>query len=116
MKNSSRVERKRMLREPLSDKDIQDNFNRLMYQMLSIGASGIRSDTGLDIETMQAIDHVAQAYPKPDLVLIQNAKRNLPNSLIERICVNELGLSTQKSRASTPPNEAGTLAISPVRP
>ncbi len=70
-----------MLREPLSDKDIQDNFNRLMDEALSIGASGIRSDTGLDIETMQAIDHVAQAYPKPNLVLIQNAKKEFAKQL-----------------------------------
>lgn len=70
-----------MIGKPVSDRGIQDSFNRILNEAISLGASGIRSESGLDLETMEAIDYVAQAFPNPDPALIRNARKELAKQL-----------------------------------
>lgn len=61
-------------------KEIEDNFNRYLQDAIDIGRA-VPSDMGLDTETSQAINAVAEAFPNTDARLIQNARKEFAKQL-----------------------------------
>ena len=55
-------------------KEIEANFNHWLVEAIDVG-SLVPSDMGIDTETAQAINAVAEAFPNTDARLIQNARK-----------------------------------------
>lgn len=69
-----------MREKPFSPKEIEANFNHWLQEAIDVG-SLVPSDMGIDTETAQAINAVAEAFPNTDARLIQNARKEFAKQL-----------------------------------
>lgn len=67
--------------KPKNQKENEADFYKLLQEAIDLGTSPIRSNVFLHGQTVRAIDYVAQAYPKTDAKLIQNARKEYAKEL-----------------------------------